>query len=122
MDRANVYDNDEFDVFNKKEVDKSKIHKGKKSDRHQKESMDKASIDKVAMFYKVVVFVFIKKRKSIQMSLWCAAHQKTRYNMSHNFYMLLKYLWKYLYIAVMQLLVSLCCVNQILWKYVKNMN
>lgn len=47
MDRANVYDNDEFDVFNKKEIDRSKIHKGKKSDRHQKENMDKASIDKV---------------------------------------------------------------------------
>lgn len=30
MDRANVYSNDEFDVFSRKEVDHSKIHKGKK--------------------------------------------------------------------------------------------
>ena len=29
-ERANVYDNDEFDVFNRTDVDMSRIHKGKK--------------------------------------------------------------------------------------------
>ena len=28
--RANIYENDEFDVFTRDDVDKSKIHKGKK--------------------------------------------------------------------------------------------
>ncbi|XP_042865196.1 activating signal cointegrator 1 complex subunit 2-like [Penaeus japonicus] len=47
MDRANVYNNDEFDVFNRKDIDMSKIHKGKKPNKQQKEGMDKASVDKV---------------------------------------------------------------------------
>lgn len=49
MDRANVYNNDEFDVFNRKDIDMSKIHKGKKPNKQQKEGMDKASVDKVVM-------------------------------------------------------------------------
>ncbi|KAK7080972.1 Activating signal cointegrator 1 complex subunit 2 [Halocaridina rubra] len=40
MDRANVYSNDEFDVFSRKEVDRSKIHKGKKSNKFLKEKLD----------------------------------------------------------------------------------
>lgn len=47
--RANVYDNDEFDLFTRKDVDRSKIHKGKKTTNTRKilYEKDEATIDKV---------------------------------------------------------------------------
>ncbi|XP_063844873.1 activating signal cointegrator 1 complex subunit 2-like isoform X1 [Scylla paramamosain] len=47
--RANVYDNDEFDLFTRKDVDRSKIHKGKKATTTRKllYEKDEATIDKL---------------------------------------------------------------------------
>ncbi|XP_071550104.1 activating signal cointegrator 1 complex subunit 2 [Panulirus ornatus] len=47
MDRANVYNDDEFDVFSRSHVDNSRIRKGKKPIHKKVYEADKESIDKV---------------------------------------------------------------------------
>lgn len=49
MDRANVYNDDEFDVFSRSHVDNSRIQKGKKSRFKKVYEADKESIDKVGV-------------------------------------------------------------------------
>ncbi|XP_045615648.2 LOW QUALITY PROTEIN: activating signal cointegrator 1 complex subunit 2 [Procambarus clarkii] len=47
MDRANVWNNDEFDVFSRSDIDKSKVYKGKKPKHIETLGTDKESIDKI---------------------------------------------------------------------------
>lgn len=47
MNRANVYANDEFDVFSNAQVDHSKIHKGKKMQKLKNDVEDKETVEKV---------------------------------------------------------------------------
>ncbi|XP_070552023.1 activating signal cointegrator 1 complex subunit 2-like [Ptychodera flava] len=42
--RQNIYDNDDFDVFNKDAIDKSKIHQGKKNKNYKSVLEDKSDI------------------------------------------------------------------------------
>lgn len=54
-ERKNVFDGDEFDVFNNDEVDRSKVHKGKKRDDHRNVSSlldDKRDVEAVKDTYK----------------------------------------------------------------------
>nr|XP_053641092.1 activating signal cointegrator 1 complex subunit 2-like [Cherax quadricarinatus] len=47
MDRANVYNDDEFDVFSRSQIDRSRVKKGKKSQHTEGLKTDKESIDKI---------------------------------------------------------------------------
>ncbi|XP_068223003.1 activating signal cointegrator 1 complex subunit 2 [Palaemon carinicauda] len=51
MDRANIYNNDEFDVFSKKNLDMSRIHKGKKSNAYIQEENDTEKLKEIARKY-----------------------------------------------------------------------
>ncbi|XP_076035518.1 uncharacterized protein LOC143021727, partial [Oratosquilla oratoria] len=51
LDRANVYDDDEFDVFRTKIVDHSKIHKGKKTQQYQPDKDHLERIKEIARKY-----------------------------------------------------------------------
>jgi len=43
--RSNIYDNDEFDIFNRENVDRSRIHRGKRTQDILKEFDDKSHLD-----------------------------------------------------------------------------
>ncbi|KAK3880520.1 hypothetical protein Pcinc_014985 [Petrolisthes cinctipes] len=47
MDRANVYANDEFDVFSNVQVDRSKIHKGKMAKKLVNDEENKETVEKL---------------------------------------------------------------------------
>lgn len=54
VDRANVYNDDEFDVFCRSSVDHKKIHKGKKLRHMQPYVADQETAAKVCYFVKFV--------------------------------------------------------------------
>ncbi|XP_066960498.1 activating signal cointegrator 1 complex subunit 2 isoform X1 [Macrobrachium rosenbergii] len=51
MDRANIYNNDEFDVFSRRDVDHSRIHKGKKSHEFNYNEDDTKMLKDIARKY-----------------------------------------------------------------------